>query len=236
VSPRLGRINRVVRPALVDAVPRDHRQGDGEFQRRRVVAAITLVVGATLLAFSLATAPGSSAFYPLTFSVAAVWVVGGLLSGPLHLGYRRAGASPRRPVLTPVVLGILAGATFIVGALIVREIGPLRDFVAHVLAHARKGNLTLVAGVTLLNGVGEEVFFRGALFAAIGRNHAVPISTAIYALVTVATGNPMLVFAAVVMGALFALQRRATGGILAPLLTHLVWSMIMLLALPPLFS
>jgi membrane protease YdiL (CAAX protease family) len=84
--------------------------------------------------------------------------------------------------------------------------------------------------------VGEEVFFRGALFAAIGRNHAVPISTAIYALVTVATGNPMLVFAAVVMGALFALQRRATGGILAPLLTHLVWSMIMLLALPPLFS
>jgi hypothetical protein len=236
VSPWLERIERAVRPAVVDPVPRDHRQSDAEFRRRRVVAGISLVVGATVLGFSLATAPGSTAFYPLTLSVAAVWVAGGLLSGPLHLGYRRAGASQRRPVLTPVVLGVLAGAAFVLGALIVREIGPLRDFVANVLAHARKGDLALVAVVTLVNGGAEEIFFRGALFAAVGRDHARLVSTAIYALVTVATGNPMLVFAAVVMGALFAQQRRTTGGILAPMLTHLVWSMIMLLALPPLFS
>jgi membrane protease YdiL (CAAX protease family) len=37
------------------------------------------------------------------------------------------------------------------------------------------------------------------------------------------------------MGMLFAWQRRATGGIQAPLLTHLTWSVLMLRFLPPLF-
>jgi len=37
------------------------------------------------------------------------------------------------------------------------------------------------------------------------------------------------------MGILFALQRRATGGVQAPLLTHLTWSTLMLRYLPPLF-
>ena len=125
---------------------------------------------------------------------------------------------------------------FVVGALVVREIGPLRDIVDDVLDHARQGNLVLILFVTLMNGLGEEVFFRGALFAAIGRRHPVLISTAVYVLVTVATGNLMLVFAALLMGTLFGLQRRATGGILAPLLTHVTWSTVMLLVLPPLLS
>jgi uncharacterized protein len=61
-------------------------------------------------------------------------------------------------------------------------------------------------------------------------------STGIYAVVTVATGNPMLVFAALTLGLVLGLQRRASGGILAPMLTHVTWSVIMLLALPPLFA
>jgi membrane protease YdiL (CAAX protease family) len=74
------------------------------------------------------------------------------------------------------------------------------------------------------------------LFAAVGRRNPVVVSTAVYALVTVATGNPMLVFAAILMGLLFGLQRRASGGILAPMLTHLTWSLIMLFALPPIIG
>jgi uncharacterized protein len=54
--------------------------------------------------------------------------------------------------------------------------------------------------------------------------------------VTVATGNAMLVFAGVLMGTLFGLQRRASGGILASMITHLVWSTVMILALPPLLA
>jgi membrane protease YdiL (CAAX protease family) len=90
--------------------------------------------------------------------------------------------------------------------------------------------------VTLLNGVAEEVFFRGGLFAAIGRRQPVLISTLVYAAATLATGNPMLVLAALTLGLVLALQRRASGGILAPIITHVTWSMMMLFLLPPLFT
>ena len=52
---------------------------------------------------------------------------------------------------------------------------------------------------------------------------------------TLATGNVMLAFAALLLGALDGLQRRASGGILAPVLTHCTWSLAMLFALPALF-
>jgi hypothetical protein len=53
-----------------------------------------------------------------------------------------------------------------------------------------------------------------------------------YVVVTAASGNGMLVFAAAVMGTLFALERRVTRGILAPALTHVTWSALMLFLLP----
>jgi hypothetical protein len=62
------------------------------------------------------------------------------------------------------------------------------------------------------------------------------ISTTLYALATVAGDNPVLVFAAVVVGTVVALERRASGGILAPILTHITWSLSMLFVLPPIFA
>lgn len=108
--------------------------------------------------------------------------------------------------------------------------------VAEVLAHSRRGNAGLVLVVTLLNGAAEEVFFRGALYAAVGRRHKVVISVAGYVLVTAATGNLMLVFAALLMGLIWTLQRRASGGIAAPMISHLIWSAGVLLALPPIIG
>lgn len=226
----------LLRPALVDKVPRDHREPDSTFRRRRLVVALVLVAGALMLGLSLSVRPADPAFYPLTAGLAAVWLIGGLGSGPLHLGRISFRGQLRRPVLTPVAIGLAAAAVFVLGALVVREIDPLRALTEDVLAHARYGSLPLVAAVTLLNGVAEETFFRGALFAALGERHPVLTSTAIYAMVTVATGNPMLVFAASALGVVLGLQRRASGGILAPTLTHVTWSLVMLLALPPLFA
>ena len=60
-------------------------------------------------------------------------------------------------------------------------------------------------------------------------------STAAYALATASTRNPALVLASVVMGLLFGLQRRASGGVEASALTHVTWSVLMLRYLPPLF-
>ncbi|HTZ44940.1 MAG TPA: type II CAAX endopeptidase family protein [Jatrophihabitans sp.] len=230
------RLASLVRLALVEKVPRDHLQPDAAFRRRRVVAAVVLLAGTVLLGVSLSVRPGDQAFYPLTFALAAVWVIGGFASGPLHLGRIAVGGRLRRPVVTPVGVGLAFVAVFTLGALVVREIGPLADYTENVLAHARSGSLPLLVVITALNGISEEVFFRGALYAAIGVRHPVLISTLVYAVATVATGNPMLVFAALTLGAVLGLQRRASGGLLAPILTHVTWSVGMLLILPPLFA
>ncbi|MDT4956323.1 MAG: protease family protein [Pseudonocardiales bacterium] len=231
-----ARLQRLLGPALLDQVPRDHTEPDETLRRRRIVVGVTLVVGATVLGFSLSVRPGDSAFYWWTGALAATWALGGVISGPLHLGRIRFGDELRRPIITPVLLGLAAAAVFVVGALIVREIGPLRSLTDDVLDHARQGSLALILIVTVLNGVAEEIFFRGALFAAVGRRRPVLVSTVIYTLTTIATANPMLVFAAAALGTLLGLQRRASGGILAPMLTHVTWSSAMLFVLPPLFG
>lgn len=228
-------LRRAVNEVFVEKVERDHQQSDAEFRRRRIVVVVTLVIGATLLGISLNVRPGDNTFYPLTFGVAVVWTVGGFLSGPLHLGYLPFRGSLRRPVLVGLLLGVGAVAVFYVGALLVRLVPPLHDLVAEVLAHAVQGSLPLVWLITLVNGLAEEVFFRGGLFAAIGRKHPVVISSIVYALATVVTGNLMLVFAALVLAPMLALLRRSSGGILAPMITHVVWSTSMLFLLPPLF-
>ncbi len=238
VTSQQPEIVRFLRAAFLERVPRDHRQSDADFRRRRIVAAITIVVGATLLGLSLRLAPGDNRFYVYTLALAACWVVGSLASGPIHLGraQTRAGDHYTRPVAQPLVVGLAAVAVFAVGAVVIAQIGPMRDSVNDVLDHARFASLPVVAAITLVNGISEELFFRGALFAAIGRRYPVVISTLAYTLVTVAAGNAMLVAAAAALGTIVGLQRAVTGGVLAPIITHVTWSMSMLFLLPPLIS
>jgi uncharacterized protein len=231
-----GRAVGVVRPVLIDKVERDHRQSDAQFLRRRIVVAITLAVGATLLGLSFSTRQGDPAFYPLTLGLAATWAVGSFASGPLHLGHILSRGTLRRPIVAPIAVGLALAGVFVVGAIAIRTIPPLASLAEDVLGYARAGNREIIFLITLVNGVTEELFFRGALFAAIGLRFPVLISTIIYSLTTVAGGNPILVFAAAMLGTVVALQRRAGGGVLAPILTHITWSLTMLLALPAIFA
>jgi len=222
---------------LVDKVPRDHHESDAAFRRRRRVTAAVSVAGAGLLGVSLSRKPNSTSFYALTLGVAGTWVAGGLASGPLHLGWMQTPrATLRRPLLTPVAGGAGAFGLFYAAALVAKRIPPLEAAVTRVLRYAQQGNPALVTTTTLANGLAEEVFFRGALYAAVGVDHPVLKSSAVYTLATVATRNPALILASVPMGLLFAFQRRVTGGIQAPALTHLTWSVLMLRYLPPLFA
>jgi len=221
---------------LVEKVPRDHREPDEAFLRRRKVVGAVTLAGAGLLGASLQTKPDSWQFYTATAGVAATWIAGGFASGPLHLGWMPArDETLRRPVLTPVATGAAAFGVFYGCALVCRRIPVLYEAISSILDYADEGKTGLVLLTTLANGAAEEVFFRGALYAAIGEQHPVALSTAAYGLTTVTTRNPALVLAAGVMGTLFAAQRRASGGIQAPVLTHLTWSMLMLRYLPPLF-
>jgi membrane protease YdiL (CAAX protease family) len=211
-----------IQRSLWDVVPRDQRDSAEAFRRRRLVAAIVVLVGAGVLAWSLRLEPGGNAFYVAGVVLAGVWAAGAFLSGRLHLG-RIAGDGEVfvRPILAPILLGLLLVGVFVLGSLVVR-------------AYADEGSLALLAVITCVNGIAEELFFRGAMYAAIPR-HPVLWTTLAYVVATLATGNVMLGFAAIVLGAVCGLERRASGGVLAPILTHITWSVSMLFLLPLLF-
>ncbi|WP_406814483.1 lysostaphin resistance A-like protein [Mycobacterium sp. M23085] len=229
-----GVFTELRRAATNVAVP--HNESPAIVRRRRVIVAITLVIGAAVLGYSLRRHPGESSFYWLTLVLAAVWTAGGLISGPLHLGGICWRGRNQRPVITGTTIGLLLGAVFVVGGLIVRQITPVAELITRVLLYAHHGWYPVIVAITLANGVAEEVFFRGALYTALGRYHPVVISTIVYTCATLASGNPMLGFAAIILGTVCAFERRATGGVLAPMLTHLVWGLIMVLVLPPMFG
>src|ERR1700722_18939953 len=125
----------------------------------------------------------------------------------------------------------------VVGGLIAREIPVVAELITRLLRYTDQGSWRLTMAVALLAAVGEELFYRGALYTALARHHPLLISTVIYAIAPLASSrNPMLAFAAIILGTVCGLERRATGGVLAPILTPFVWTLVVLLALPPLFG
>ena len=222
--------------ALWDVVPREHRDTPSALRRRQVVTIAFVLLGGTVLGFSLRIEPGSSSFYAATVGLALVWTVGAFASGPLHLGrIADPAGNHRRPILVPILLGLGLAAVFVLGGLVVRGIPHLGDQVRSVLDFADQGALPLLVVITAVNGIAEELFFRGAAYAATPR-HPVPVTTLAYTVATLATGNVMLAFAAILLGVVVGLERRASGGILGPILTHVTWSVTMLFALPAVFA
>ena len=204
--------------------------------RRRIVVAVVLVIGAAVLGFTLTRRPGEPSFAWLTFLLAAVWTVGAFASGPLHLGSIRWRGRNQRPVITPTVIGLLLAAAFVVGGFLAREIGPVRELITGVLEYSRYGSLWLLVVITVVNGIAEELFFRGALYTALAasirwRSPRCSMSQRHWRAATRCSGSLRSSSATVC-----ALERRATGGVLAPALTHFVWGLVMLLALPAVFG
>ena len=209
-------------PAVVDA-PAARR-------RRHAVTAITIVIGTTLLAATLRVPRGSAWFTILGLLVAATWTVGSIVSGPIPLQPDRDVVW--RTVVGPVVGGVAAFGAFVAAYLVARHLPLVGAALDGVLATADAGPTALVLFVALVNGAGEELFFRGALHAALEPHRPAIATTIAYVVVTAATGNIALVIAAAVMGTLLSLERLSTRGVLASMVTHLTWSTLMILALP----
>ena len=198
--------------------------------RRRVVAGLTYVLGSALLARSLHAEPGSRRFFRDTFATAATWTVGGALSRPG--GARRAHGSP----LESVAVGAAAFVPFYAGAHLARRIPLLRRALTGVLRHVHDATTPWVVVTTMVNGVAEEIFFRGALYELSGRpGAAIARTSGFYVLTVTGSGNPALILASAAMGPVFAWQRARGGTIVAPALTHLTWSALMLAFVAPLF-
>ena len=80
---RSADLGRHLAPAVAEAT-----KTVAEQRRRGIVVAVTLVVGTVLLALAFSRPAGSTGFYVLAAVLAAVWLGGGLLSGPPPLGAR----------------------------------------------------------------------------------------------------------------------------------------------------
>jgi membrane protease YdiL (CAAX protease family) len=223
---------RTVDDQLFVVVARTQQDTAEELRRRQVRSAIVLAIGATGLAASLRMDHASPWFPIAALTVALVWAGGAWWSGRLHLGRILVDGRLERPIAQPILLGIALAAVFVAGAYVTLRIPALAAQVRDVLGFAQSGSLTLLTVTTLLSGIAEELFFRGGLYAAIPRPHQLWTSTVLYIAATVLTGNVMLAFAAAVLGLVTGLQRRATGGVLAPILTHITWSLSMLYVLP----
>jgi uncharacterized protein len=191
-----------------------------------------LVAGTSALAGTLAAPSGSELFYGLGLLAAGIWIAGAFLSGPVPVGRRWDRGGRHRTTAVAVLVGVALFLVFAAASRVAARIPSLADSMTSILARADAGPRALVLGVALLNGVGEEVFFRGAVPAALGPDHGPLWAVVLYGLVTVATLNLALVLAAVVMGTVFSVERRASGGVLAPCLTHVTWSTLMILLLP----
>jgi membrane protease YdiL (CAAX protease family) len=203
---------------------------------RRVVTA-TGIGGAGLLGISLSTKAGSPQFYLLTMGLAGTWAAGALSSGPLPLNLTQGREDARRhPVVMPVLTGAAAFGLFYGTAQLARHIPPLNRAIGSVLRYADDGSTPLILATASASAVAEELFFRGALWSLVQDSHPLAKTTLAYAATTAATRNPALVLAGTATSVLFGLQRHTSGGILAPALTHLTWSLLMLRYLPPLFQ
>ncbi|MAU82416.1 type II CAAX endopeptidase family protein [Gordonia sp. Z-3] len=235
---------------LTEPAPGTTRDDPDALRRRRIVVAVFVVIGAIILGFSLSAEPGAASFVPMTIALAAAWLIGGFLSGPIRLG--RFGWRPPESETSPkastgsasavgaaalgIAVGLAVGAAFVLGALITREIEVLASLVRNVLAFRDEGSVVLITAITLGNGLAEEIFFRGAVYSAVQKHQPLIWSTLLYALVTLASGNVMLGFAAIVLGSVCAVLRRATDGVLAAICTHVIWGAIILFCLPPIFG
>jgi uncharacterized protein len=188
------------------------------------------LAAAALLRSSFAAKAGSTRFYLLTTGLAAVWTGGALSAGPIP--WRGKSPAKTTDIVVPAITGAATFAAFYGAARVARRHRTLHRAIASVLHYADAGSTPLVVLIASGSGVAEELFFRGALWTG---PHPLRTTTLTYAASTAATGNPVLVLAGLITSMIFGWQRQATGGVLAPAVTHVTWSVLMLRYLTPLF-
>lgn len=195
------------------------------------------VLGALGLFAARQFGDGTAGFYAATVFTAVVYALAWWV-----WGNRRAFSGPGKgaELARGVLVGAALAAVFILGALIVGRIPFFAGPVQQLLAIPNKGGYTLTLLVMVINGVGEEMVYRDMVPRQLMRRGQSVVqagvwSTVIYALVTVAMGVPLLIFAAAVLGAVTYFEAARSGRLLSPVAVHLTWSIGMLFILPAFF-
>ncbi|MCP3426208.1 CPBP family glutamic-type intramembrane protease [Rothia sp. AR01] len=191
------------------------------------------VLGAAGLFVSSIGERGGTVFYAGTFFTAVVYIVTWIFFGDRRTSFERA--EPITDILRGALIGLALIAVFVVGALMVRDVEVLSGPVDGLLDNARLGIIWLTVLTTTVNGVGEELFFRNVAVHRLpwSENVSRIASVGLYMLVTASMGVPLLIFAALVIGAVAQYEAKRSGALASSITLHLVWTLGMLLVLPP---
>jgi membrane protease YdiL (CAAX protease family) len=175
---------------------------------------------------------------------ASIWVVMGAVNAGAGLAALLTGRVPLSPRLVPataVAVGVGAGLVLYMATVaFVAVVGRWPGF-AHQVSrlYARRGSLSLPVSVLLAAGLtapGEEMFWRGLfqshLAAGGSRLWAAVLAWAAYVAANAASLSVPVTLAAIVGGGAWGLLALWTGGVLASVLCHAVWTGLMI-GLPP---
>jgi len=147
-------------------------------------------------------------------------------------------SGPMRKIWLGVVSAVALYALFFAGNLISRMILPFAGAgIAEVYGfRGDASSVRIVLLMALLIGPGEELFWRGFLQRRwqerFGRGPGFLAAAALYALVHVGSGNPMLVLAAAVCGLFWGALYLRTGSILLVAVSHTLWDIAVFVLFP----
>ena len=113
-------------------------------------------LGAAGLIASVNAPADSVQFYLATFFTAVIWLGSCLLWGNRRCS---SGHAPHE-LARGAAIGIALIILFILGGLIVRSIPLLAEPVSDLLDNMRHGSVPITLATLIINGVGEELFFR----------------------------------------------------------------------------
>lgn len=223
-------------PGAVEAARRDGEpagpRADGErvSSRRLLALMIGLIVGWGLLMQRF----GGNIYAimgPYALSVSAV--IAALSSRELRRWLRP----------TPLALGsgvavglVMTLVTYPLFSLVQRAFPELGSAVGALYATAHRASITEALPWVLAIILAEELLWRGALLHVLARRvpdgAAMALSLLSYALAQFGTGSWIVMLLALVCGALWTLQRRLTHSLLSPLISHLIWTPVVILLHP----
>jgi membrane protease YdiL (CAAX protease family) len=196
------------------------------------MVAVVMIAGA-LLEFA--------AWWAVSRTGISIWMAMGIALPALGI----AAVVIREPSLSPAVGGgvaVAVGATagvalYLATRLFVAAIRPWRTFQRHsVEVYARQAGLPLVAAIVLAAAVmapGEELFWRGLFQAKLsvvldGRTAGAAIAWAVFCVANLPSRNLAIIAGAVVGGGVWSALSWWTGGALASIVCHALWTGLML--------
>jgi uncharacterized protein len=205
------------------------RAGAREGRLVLLLSALTVAWGLVMRQF------GEREIYTIVGSY-ALGVIGVLL-----VLYRNEARSWLLPRARDVGVGFLVGGvmtalTYPIYRLSVSLVPALEPVVVGLYRTSHKGSMAAALLWVLVIIAAEELLFRGAWLLALERHLSKSVafgsSIVLYAAAQAFSGSLIVGLLALCCGALWTLERMLTGSLIAPLLSHMIWTPVVLLLYP----